>query len=237
MTRMLATLAPVALLALSPVFAQDDCIVVGSGQVITETRELAEFDAIELRISGDARVTIGKQTPFEITGDNNILPLIKTEVHERRLVISAERKFKTKHSPDIKITVADLIEASIAGSGDLEISGVDNEKLALNVAGSGDLCFEGKSDVLAAKVAGSGDIRLTGKAGQFTASVAGSGDIHGFDLAADSANASIKGSGDARLNVTGALTVQIFGSGDVHYKGNPTVCQQIAGSGDVKRRD
>ena len=115
MTRTLTTLA--ALFIFSPVFAQDKGVVVGSGNTTTETRKLAEFDAIDLRISGDAHVTIGKQTPFEITGDDNILPLIKTEVHERRLVISAERNFKTKHSPDLKITVANLDAASIAGSG------------------------------------------------------------------------------------------------------------------------
>jgi hypothetical protein len=237
MTRMLATLVPVALLVLSPVLAQDKNTVVGSGRTVTETRELAEFDTVELCISGDAYITIGKPTPLEITADDNLLPLIETEVQERRLVISTEYNFKTKHSPDFKITVANLTAATVGGSGDMEICGVDNEKLALNVAGSGDLCFEGKTDVLAVSIAGSGDVRLTGKAGQFTASIAGSGDLHGFGLAADSATVSVKGSGDARVNVTGALTVQIFGSGDVHYKGNPTVCQQIAGSGDVKRRD
>ena len=237
MTRMLATVVPVALFVLSPVLAQDNCVVVGSGQVITETRELAEFDAIELRISGDAHVTIGKATPLEITSDDNILPLIKTEVHERRLVISAGHKFKTKHSPDLKITVANLTAAAIAGSGDLHISGVDNKKLALSVAGSGDLRFEGKTDLLAVSIAGSGDVRLTGKAEQLTAGIAGSGDIHGFDLVASNATVSIRGSGDAKVNVAKSLNIQIFGSGDVHYKGNPTVCQQVAGSGDVKRRD
>ena len=235
MTRILTGL--VVLLILSPALAQKQDTVVGSGKITTETRKLAEFDAIELRISGDAHVTIGKPTPLEITGDDNILPLIKTEVHERRLVITAERSFKTKQAPKLKITVANLNAATIAGSGDMHISGVDNQSLGLNVSGSGDLRFEGKTESLAVNVAGSGDVGLTGKAEQLTAKIAGSGDIHGFDLASASATVSIKGSGDARVNATGALTIQIFGSGDVHYKGNPTISQQVAGTGDVKRRD
>jgi hypothetical protein len=218
MTRMLATLVPVALLVLSPVLAQDKNTVVGSGRTITETRELAEFDTVELCIAGDAYITIGKPTPLQIAADDNLLPLIKTEVRERRLVISTEYKFKTQHLPKIKIT------------------GVNNESLALNVNGSGDLDFEGKTATLAANVTGSGDMKLTGKAEQLTASVAGSGDIHGFDLIAASAAVTVKGSGDARVNVAKSLDVQILGSGDVYYKGNPTVCQQIAGSGDVKKR-
>jgi len=235
MTRILTGLA--VLLVLSPVFAQKQDTVVGSGKITTETRKLAEFDEIDLRIRGNAYISIGKPTPLEITGDDNILPLIKTEVHERRLVISADHNFKTKQAPNLKITVANLEAASIAGSGDMHISGVDNQSLSLNVRGSGDLRFEGKTESLAVNVAGSGDVRLTGKAEQLTAKIAGSGDIHGFDLAAASATVSIKGSGDAKVNVTGALSIQIRGSGDVHYKGNPTVSKQVRGSGDVKRRD
>lgn len=235
MTRTLTGLA--VLLILSPALAQRQDTVVGSGKIATETRKLAEFDAIELRIRGNAYVTIGKPTPLEITGDDNILPLIKTEVQERRLVITADHNFKTKQAPNLKITVANLEAASIAGSGDMHIGGVDNKKLALNVSGSGDLRFEGETESLAVSIAGSGDARLTGNAALLAASIAGSGDIHGFDLTAGSATVSIKGSGDAKVNVTGALSIQIRGSGDVHYKGDPTVSQQVQGSGDVKRRD
>ena len=235
MTRTLTGLA--VLLVLSPVFAQKQETVVGSGKITTETRKLAEFDEIDLRIRGNAYVTIGKPTPLEVTGDDNILPLIKTEVHERRLVISAEHNFKTKQAPNLKITVANLEAASIAGSGDMHVSGVDNQKLALNVAGSGDLRFEGKTELLAVNIAGSGDVRLTGNAAQLAASIAGSGDVHGFDLTAGNATVTISGSGDAKVNVTRALSIQIRGSGDVHYKGNPTVSKQVSGSGDVKRRD
>jgi hypothetical protein len=235
MTRTLTCL--VALLVISPVFAQKKNPVIGSGKIITETRAMTEFDAIELRIAGDAHVTIGKPTPLEITGDDNILPLIKTEVVERRLVISAQRRFKTESALNLKVTVADLTAAAVAGSGDMHISGVENKSMALAVKGSGDLRFEGKSEKLTASVAGSGDVQLTGKANTLVATVSGSGDIHGFDLPAVSATVTVKGSGDARVNVTKALTVQVKGSGDVHYKGNPTVVQQISGTGDVKRCD
>ena len=213
MRQTLTTLA--ALAFLSPVFAEDRDAVVGSGKIVSETRKLAEFDAIELRIRGNAYVTIGKPSPLEITGDDNILPLIKAEVHERRLVISAEREFKTKQAPNLKITVANLQAATIAGSGDMHISGVNNESLSLNVRGSGDLRFEGKTAALAVNIAGSGDARLTGKADQFAAGIAGSGDIHGFDLTAGSATVSIKGSGDAKVNVAKALSIQIVGSGEL----------------------
>lgn len=253
MTRMLTILLVLPLV--SPVFARDQKVVVGSGKVVSETRKLAEFDEIELRIAGDVHVTIGKPTPLEIKGDDNILPLIKTEVTDRRLVISADRSFRTKQAPNLKVTVANLTAAEIDGSGDLHIQGFDNQALSLaingsgdmnvtgktgrltvNIAGSGDARVTGKAEQLAVNIAGSGDAHLTGKAEQLAVSIAGSGDVHAFNLNAHDGTVRINGSGDAKVSVAHALSIQIFGSGDVHYQGNPQVVQQIAGSGDVKRR-
>ena len=219
----------------SPVLAQDKGTVVGSGKVVSETRKLAQFDEIEFRIASDLHLTIGKPTPLEIKADDNILPLIKTVVTAGRLVISAERNFKTEHTPNLHITVADLKSAELCGSGDVHIRGIDNKRLALAIKGSGDLHFDGQTGQLAISIAGSGDAQLTGKADNLTVSIRGSGDVQAFGFGARQAAVAIKGSGDAKVSVSDTLSVHIAGSGDVHYKGNPQVVQQIQGSGDVKR--
>lgn len=249
MTRILTGLA--ILLVLSPAFAQK--AVVGSGKIITETRKPAEFDQIDLRISGDTHITIGKSTGLEITGDDNILPLIKTEVDERRLVIRAEREFKTSRTPNLKITVPDLKAAVLSGSGDMHISKADSQKLALNISGSGDLYFDGKAELLSARITGSGNMRLSGNAEQLTANISGSGDLH-FNGKAESLAAGITGSGDMRLSgsakqlsasisgagdingfdlATESATVTITGSGDVRVNVTGALAVEIFGSGDV----
>lgn len=235
MTRVLSVL--LVLVLVWPAFAQPGDTVAGSGEVISDTRELGEFDEIELDIAADVSVKIGKPTPLEIQGDDNILPLIKTKVVDGRLVVSADRSFKTKQTLVLKLTVANLKAAEVRGSGDMHIAGIDNPSLQLALKGSGDLQVTGKTGQLAVSVAGAGDVKLTGKADQLAVSVAGSGDVKAFDLDALSATVSIKGSGDAKVSVQRSLTIQIAGSGDVHYKGNPQVVQQIQGSGDVKRHE
>ena len=209
------TLVSVFVLALlSPVFAGSE--VIGSGVVVTQTRQLPEFDEIEFGIPGDVHVTIGKPTPLQIEGEDNILPLIKTEVRDGRLVISADASFKTKHNTDFRVTVANLKAAEIRGSGEMHVGELNNESLGLVIKGSGEVHLDGKTERLAVRIDGSGDML-------------------GSSLKAREASVTIKGSGDVRVSVTDSLDVVIHGSGDVVYSGNPKLSKTIHGSGDVKR--
>ena len=191
--------------------------VVGSGKTDTETRKLAAFDKIEFRIAGDFDVAIGKASPLEIVADDNILPLITTEVKDGRLIVSAERQFKSKRSPKFSVTVPDLAAVKILGAADMNVRGIDNKKLSVDVKGAA-------------------DVRLKGRTAALSVIIDGAGDVFAYDLDARVVSVSIGGSGDAKVNANDALNVSIAGNGDVTYAGNPTISQMIAGKGDVKRR-
>lgn len=91
-----------------------------------------------------------------------------------------------------------------------------------SLSGSGDLTLKGlQAGAVSATIAGSGDIRLDGRADKATFSVAGSGDIHADKLEARRVSASVAGSGDIKCLATVFLKVRTSGSGEVGYKGNP----------------
>lgn len=201
----------------APTFGPPKDQVVGSGNSATETRELAEFDEIEFRVAGDFKVTIAeKRTPLVIEADDNILPLITTEVVDGRLIVDAEKPFKTKHSPEFKVSVASLNSVIVKGAGDMTVRRLDNYKFSLEISGSA-------------------DVRLSGKSDELSVVVSGSGDVHAYELSSRQTDISISGSGDVRVSTSEALQVSITGSGDVKYIGKPTVTQAIVGSGDVRR--
>ena len=160
-----------------PTFGPPKDKVVGSGNSVTETRQLAEFDEIEFRVAGDFKVTIAeKATPLEIDADDNILPLITTEVVDGRLIVDSERPFKTKHSPDFKVAVTSLNRVIVQGAGDMTVRGLDNYKFELEINGSA-------------------DVRLSGKSDELKIAVNGSGDVHAYELSARQTDISIAGSG------------------------------------------
>ena len=213
---MIRTTATFVLWALiSPALA--DKPVTPSGNEATDTREIATFTAIELKIAANVTVTIGKPSALTIQADENILKVIETKVVDGTLVISAKQSFKAKKSPQITVSTAKLSAAAVAGSGDLNIIGLDAKTFSLSVSGSA-------------------DVRLSGKTGMLSLSVIGSADVLAGELEARSASVSVKGSGDAEVFVTETLTASIVGSGDISYKGNPKVTSTVLGSGDIRKR-
>ncbi len=229
--------------------------IVGSGVAMTETRNVGEFDQIELRIAADLKITIGEPSPLTIETDDNILPWIETEVRDGKLVISSDKRFKTKNGPDISVTVADLKALAVSGSGDLILTGLNNTAFKVALAGSGDVRLDGTTEELDIKISGSGEVmakgldnrstkvalagsggvHLYGQTEELDIKISGSADVFASSLQAEEAEVSITGSGDVRIHVTEKLDVKITGSGDVVYRGSPKVKAKVTGSGNVTK--
>jgi len=62
--------------------------IAGSGNRKTEKRDLKSFNAIDTSGAYDVKITCQKPASFEIEADDNILPLIKTEVRDGVLFVS-----------------------------------------------------------------------------------------------------------------------------------------------------
>lgn len=193
--------------------------VVGSGKVSSVSRHVGSFKSVKVDGSMDAVITIGKQSDLKIEGDDNVVPLVKTEIQGNTLRIYTEKGFSSQHGLKVTFTVPVLEGASLNGSGDIDVHNYQGSALDLAINGSG-------------------DIKASGHAGKLSASIRGSGDMNLYDLIAGDASVSIAGSGNANVNVTGNLDGSIAGSGDIHYKGHPKqVGKSIAGSGGIAPGD
>lgn len=190
--------------------------VVGSGNTVTESRDVGAFQAIDFRISGDLEVTIGEQKPVSIETDDNIAPLILTEVKDGTLTIWADKSFSTKNEPDVRITIPDLSALSVHGSADARVKGLDNEALAVSAHGSA-------------------DVRLWGKTKNLVLTLHGSADVDAFELSSQQAVVTINGSADAKIAVDESLVATVHGSGDLTYTGSPRVVSTVHGSGSVRK--
>jgi len=191
----------------------------GSGVSKTESRTIGDFHAVQVNGSADVSVAVGSAASLSVTGDDNLLPYVVTEVREGTLVVEMK---PGSYSPrvDLKIvaTVPALDAGSVSGSGDLALTGIAGDKLKIRISGSGDARASGKVKDLSAGVSGSGDLRL--------------GDLESAD-----AEVEISGSGDVDVWATESLAASIAGSGDVTYKGDPKkVTKSVAGSGGVRKR-
>jgi hypothetical protein len=210
----------------------------GSGNIVTENRSVGEFIRIDMAVPAILTVRQGASPSLIIEGDDNILPLIVTNVQNGDLIISYSRPCMRPSSPVlIQATMQDIQGLILLGSGEINSSGT----LAVNhldtqLVGSGKMDLAVNATTLNTTITGSGNEQLNGKVVTHQIRIPGSGSVHAFELNTDTTRIEIIGSGNADVNANSALIIQITGSGSVQYTGSVSDIQQsITGSGSVKR--
>ena len=195
----------------------------GAGASVTETRNVAPFDRIEVSSSIDVEMVPGDAQRVRVIAGEHVIDHVETSssdgvlhlfVRDRGLVIGPDPYDDAR----VEVSSGALRDVRIDGSSDLSLGRIDAHDLSIEINGSGDVDANGSVENLTASIEGSGDADLR-------------------DLAARTATVSIEGSGNAKVNVKDQLDVSVEGSGDVSYRGNPRVSQQVSGSGDVRAAD
>ena len=214
----LALTAPLAA-ACDGLTISDGDSVKGSGTIVTETRDVSGFNGVEVVGSGDVTIEVTGAETLAITADDNLLPLLTSDVLEDTLQLGVEPDTSISPSAPIgyRITVVDIAGLSVFGSADFSVTGIDAASFGVDIAGSGNVELEGSASSLAI------DIR-------------GSGDVDGAGLTVGSASVDISGSGDVVVNATDELDVSISGLGNVEYIGSPAIDQSVSGSGQISQR-
>lgn len=212
--------------------------VKGSGNVITVSRRVADFDRIHLKGAGRVFLTRGEMPSLEIKTDDNIVPIIKTKVSEGKLVISHRNYNPRPTTLQYFITVNNLKGIAVSGSADITgDSRLVSDSFSVDINGSGDVRLELEVGRLESEISGSGSMRFSGTTDLLDASISGAGNIRAFDLQAKNVSLKITGSGKCEVNASETLNVKITGSGDVSYKGAPQISKKVTGSGKIRNRN
>jgi len=211
-------------------------VIKGSGDLITETRQVSNFDSIALSGSGEVIITQGGSESLTIETDDNVMEHIKVEVENGTLKLGFKAGVNIISTSRLVfyVGVDDLTGLSISGSGDVETDRIETDHLDVAVSGSGDAQItELIAGEVKAEISGSGEISLAGEAAAQNVTISGAGKYLAGDLCSDSIKVSVSGSGDATVCATGTLDSNISGSGSVNYYGQPSINSSESGSGKL----
>lgn len=232
-------------------------VVNGSGIVDTEIRDVSNFDAISLENMGDVYITVGNTEDLTIEAEDNLIPLLTSEVENGVLKLDVVRGRNIDPTKPIiyNITVKDLNNVTLAGSGNIYSAPLEADQMTVMLAGSGNIELEGVTSTdfdvtiagsgnirvdeivtgsVDAEINGSGDIRIAGEAPEQKLSVFGSGSYLAGDLQTERMDININGSGSVTVWVMEHMNVSINGSGNVSYYGRPTIDHTDNGSGILR---
>ena len=209
-------------------------------QAETVSRKVQGFTKVHLQLPMDVTIRPGKEFSLVLElRDSDMADKISTEVRGDTLYLSSnEHSLHLRGKNTATITMPDVRGISIAGSGNVDLAGfAQGVDLALEIAGSGDITYSGKSSALAVAIAGSGNVKLTGSTGSLSVNIEGSGDLKAGDFSAKNASVAVSGSGDADLRVSGgAVQFTVNGSGDIRWSGDASVVSAVThGSGSIKK--
>jgi len=189
----------------------------GSGDLITEERNVREFDEIKSSGSYDIFVTVGEPRSVTITFDDNLLDIIETDVRGGTLKIEAEENYSSDYVCKVEITIPELKGISLSGSGNIEV---------INL----------QEDFFECSISGSGDVELEGAATETEYKISGSGEINARDLIAEEVYVKISGSGNVRVFAEESFDGYVSGSGNIYYYGQPnSLSTNVSGSGRIKK--
>jgi len=206
-------------LAFSALFVLSGCHGVrGSGVRKIEKRDLTAFNSIETSGAFEVEVNCQKPASLEIEADDNILPLVQTEVRGSVLHVSTTKGYNSSGGIVLRITVPDLESVKSTGAGKFRVSDVKNDSFEVQSTGAAQVVATGQSKSV--------KIRSTG-----------AGKIDAHSLRAETADVDVTGAASVDVYATDQLDVRVSGAGRVTYSGNPKVNKRISGAGQVTKKE
>jgi len=192
--------------------------VKGSGKRVTQKRDVSSFTSIKTEGAFDVEVVCQKALGIEIEADDNIIPLISTEVSNNVLRLKPTSNYSASDAPKIKISVPNIEAFTADGAGKIQISGVNNDKLQIALNGAPTLTASGTTKMIGIDTNGAAKI-----------------DTH--NLRAAHAVVDSKGVSKVDLGVSSQLDVTVSGPSQVTYSGDPVVNKTVHGPGKVEKRN
>lgn len=184
--------------------------VKGSGIMKTEKRSLAPFDSLEVSCHGSIQARTQGQEGLEISGDDNIIPLITTEVNNGVLHIRSSKEYNSRDKLVIIVSAPDLKKFVFSGAGEADLSNIKNDRVEISLTGAGSLTASGETK----------EANIT---------LSGAGSVDAKNLHAVNAKVNSTGVGSVEIYVTGQLDAKASGIGEVNYFGNPKIVNKQAG--------
>ncbi len=177
--------AIIALIALAISGCEEDSnpdpeMITGTGPVVNKTLELPSFNKIELTGTADFNISIGSPQAVVLNAQQNIIDVmsIKVEGETLKVGLKSNVSISTPEGIHFDITVPSMTKILLAGAGDFELSGSDQNELSVIITGVGDIrAYDMRVRYCNISVVGVGNCQVNVING-LTASITGVGNIY-----------------------------------------------------------
>lgn len=176
--------------------------VKGSGNLATEQRSVSGFKGIDVSSTFEVVITAQKDFSVTVEADDNILPLIETEVRHGVLNIECSRRVSPKNPMKIIITAPDIENVEASGAANIILNSIKNGGLRVDSSGAS-------------------KILVTGETGKLVVDVSGATKVDAEGLVSENADIDTSGASQVLVNVLNSLQSDASGASKIIYSGSP----------------
>ncbi len=210
----------------------------GNGNVGSETRRVDPFTRVDC--SGNFHIFLTQENvpDLRIEADKNLLPYIISDIKDGGLVIKEKDNVNLTPTRPINVylSIKNMDALGVSHACRLQSQNtLRTDALELSASGAAGMNVQLKTESLKVHLSGRAKMNIKGTATFARYHISGSADVMANDLATDSAEAHISGSGELHMNVQERLEASISGSGKIAYKGDPEIEKSISGAGKIIR--
>lgn len=192
--------------------------VKGSGNMASEKRSVSDFKGVDVSGIFQVEITAQKDFSVEVEADDNLLPLISTEVRDGVLYIETEKRVNTGNPLRVRISAPDINKLEATGATNVTISDLKNNSIAVDSSGAS-------------------KVKISGQTAKFNVDVSGATKVDAAELTAENAFIDASGASNVSVNVTGTLKTEASGASHVTYTGSPSeVIKKTNGAGSVSAK-
>jgi hypothetical protein len=219
-------------------FTRRPTMIEGSGNKTTQTRPAGGFDRVELYGVGRLIVRQTGTESLTIEGDDNIVPVIKSDVSGGTLRIGLENNQNIRPRVPLvfNVTANVLSGLYLSGAGSVEADDIRADDFETRLSGAGSTHL-GNLTAASLKVvlSGAGDFTLSGNTSTQEVTLTGAGSYRAGDLLSRNASVRASGAGSATVRVSDHLNASLSGVGSIRYYGSPMVQQHKSGVGSITK--
>ncbi len=213
--------------------------------VLTETREVSDFDRVALTGYGELVMAQGEEEVLTIEARQDILSRIETEVKDGKLIIGIRGSWQdwlsdvltvgfARQRIKYNLTVKQLTGLEVLGAARVKVANIETDRLTLELRGAGEINIESlDAERFKVGLPGVGRISVAGRVAEQTVTIRGAGSYDASKLESQRVTATLESLGSATVWAVEELDATIRGAGSVSYYGRPKVRKQITGLGTV----
>lgn len=214
--------------------------IIGSKTMTTEVRKVADFTRVSAGENFAITYKVGP-TSVKIDGDDNIVPLVRTDVVGDELKIDTGKNYSVDHAIKITLTSPKLEGVTLSGAARMKALGVEAKAFQFKGSGASLLEIDGvfhglRSDLsgatqlrisgleggrLTGTWSGAAQVTVTGRIDEITLALSGAAQANLLGLTAQEANVDASGGSMADLNVKKKLHATASGGSNIAYIGHP----------------